>query len=565
MQLLKVQERINALPLNAASLSYLDRAAKGMDTEIPPFMALAGMNEMKRNMEYASTGQPPEEPINESLPKKVAQQMGLGQPMQPMQPGQPMQPPGQQLAQGIAQPMQQQMPQQMARGGLASVPIDPRMFDYRSGGIIAFDGNTDGSLVPKLLGVEGAEQDEDGDESPVPTTQELNALRKRLEGMLGQPAPTLASADEIRKQLEARNQYGVDPGPVGQQYLRGLDTIQKGQVEEDAKIAEDNARLKNIGISRALIRAGEGTRGGGGIAGLLGAFGESYAGVQEEDIKRSADLRDRDLARADVLNEATYAIQKLREAQRNGDEKGVMEQNQKLADLANKLNISKNELMGKLFLGETNLLKAKIAADKGTRPTDLASGVEEGLRAARALGDTRNDDVIREIVRNRLITAGAATAAGAAILGQASQAATATSAQDLTEDQHNTARRGSAIDNVDKRLADPRNQFARELRRLQREDQAFNNPPTPLIGDAPPKPAVRQDKAGEYREKLYEKEYEKLPPFRRATSGTPAPGAATTYPVPNASAINALKSNQGSPEQCDAIFGPGAARKILGK
>ena len=387
MQLLKVQERINALTPSPASLAYLKRAVAGMDTEIPPFMALVGMNEMERNLEYASAGQPPEESINQSLPKQLAQKMGLGQPMQPMQqgqpmqpgqqmqPGQPMQPPGQQLAQGIAQPMQQQMPQQMARGGLASVPIDPRMFDYRSGGIIAFAGDEDGSVVPKLLGVEGAEQDEDGDESPVPTTQELNALRKRLEGMLGQPAPTLASADEIRKQLEARNQYGVDPGPVGQQYLRGLDTIQKGQVEEDAQIAADNARLKNIGISRALIRAGEGTRGGGGIAGLLGAFGESYAGVQEEDIKRSADLRGRDLARAGVLNEATYAIQKLREAQRSGDEKGVMEQNQKLAELANKLNISKNELMGKLFASETGLLKAKIAAGKPRADTKVPEAV----------------------------------------------------------------------------------------------------------------------------------------------------------------------------------------------
>ena len=256
------------------------------------------------------------------------------------------------------------MPQQMARGGLASVPIDPRMFDYRSGGIIAFDGVTDGSLVRLGEGFDAGGEREDDDESPVLTAQELNALRKRLEGMMGQPAPTLASADEIRKQLEARNQYGVDPGPVGQQYLRGLDTIQKGQVEEDAQIAADNARLKNIGISRALIRAGEGTRGGGGIAGLLGAFGESYAGAQEEDIKRSADLRGRDLTRAGVLNEATYAVQKLREAQRSGDEKGVMEQNQKLAELANKLNISKNELMGKLVASETGLLKAKIAAGK---------------------------------------------------------------------------------------------------------------------------------------------------------------------------------------------------------
>ena len=166
MQLLKVQERINALTPSLASLAYLKRAAAGMDTEIPPFMALIGMNEMERDLEYASAGQPPEEPINQSLPKQVAQKLGLGQPMQPMQPmqpGQPMQPLGQQLAQGIAQPMQQQMPQQMARGGLASVPIDPRMFDYRSGGIIAFAGDEDGSLVRLGEGFDAGGEREDGD------------------------------------------------------------------------------------------------------------------------------------------------------------------------------------------------------------------------------------------------------------------------------------------------------------------------------------------------------------------------------------------------------------------
>ena len=257
----------------------------------------------------------------------------------------------------------QQMPQQMARGGLASVRIDPRMFDYGSGGIVSFNGEDD-SAVQLGEGFPAGGIDEEGNEQPVLTTQQLRALRARLEGMMGQPAPTLDSAEVVRKKLEERNQYGVDPGPVGQKYLAGLDTIQQYQVAEDAKIKEDNERLKNIGISRALIRAGEGTRGGGGIAGLLGAFGESYAGVQEEDIKRAADLRGRDLTRAGVLNEATYAIQKLREAQRSGDEKGVMEQQQKLADLANKLNISKNELMGKLFASETGLLKAKITADK---------------------------------------------------------------------------------------------------------------------------------------------------------------------------------------------------------
>jgi len=483
--------------------------------------------------------------------------------------------------------MPQQMPQQMARGGLASIRIDPRMFDYGSGGVVSFAGDTDGSLAQVGEGFPaGGIDDEEGNEQPVLTTEQLRALRARLEGRLGQAAPTLDSAAVVRKNLEERNQYGVDPGPVGQKYLAGLDTIQQYQVAEDAKIKEDNDRLKNIGISRALIRAGEGTRGGGGIAGLLGAFGESYAGVQEEDIKRAADLRGRDLTRAGVLNEATYAIQKLREAQRSGDEKGVMEQNQKLADLANKLNISQNELMGKLFASETNLLKAKIAAGKGKSPTDLASGVEEGLRAARASGDTRNEDVIRKEVRNALITAGVAVTAGAAIAGQGTQAETATAERDRkvaeAVSERNRKIQADAADNLTKILDDPRSLESRKLNELRRADRAFNNPPEPLIGAAPPKPAVPQDTAGDYKKQLMREQVAELnrttpavvgaapaaagaAPAAPAGAAAAAPAAATTYPVPNAGAINALKSNQGSPEQFDAIFGPGAAKKILGK
>ena len=533
MQLLKVQERINALPHNPASLAYLDRAAKGMDTEIPPFMALAGMNEMKRNMEYASTGQPPEEPINQSLPKQVAQKMGLGQPMQPgqqMQPGQPMQPFGQQLAQGIAQPMLQQMPQQMAGGGLASIRIDPRMFDYGSGGVVSFAqagrvfapsgrfGNADSDQIDPTV--------DDGETSAEEAAARRKELEARYDALTKEIDPNRQTAIAIEAERRKVGNYGVDEGPLGKEYLTGLAQIQELKKAERARQAEDNKSRDYLGIGNALIAAGNATRGQSGMGAFLGGFGQQAGQEMMASQQRDAALRGQGIAEEDFLNEAKNKLQALRQAKLSGDVAKEVELQHQLADLANKARTAQYASLAAQITAMSRIVSAGIAADKGTRPTDLAGGVEEGLRAARARGDKRNDDVIREEVRNRLITAGVATTAAATIAGQTSQAATATSAQDLTEDQHNTARRDLAIDNVDKRLADFRNQFARELRRLQREDQAFNNPPTPLIGDAPPKPAVRQDKAGEYREKLYEKEYEKLPPFRRATSGTPAPGAA---------------------------------------
>jgi hypothetical protein len=513
MQLLKVQERINALPLNAASLSYLDRAAKGMDTEIPPFMALAGMNEMKRNMEYASTGQPPEEPINESLPKQVAQQMGLGQPMQPMQQGQPqgqpMQPPGQ-LAQGIAQPMQQ-----MARGGLASVRIDPRMFDYGSGGVVSFAagervfadsgrfGNADSDQIDPIADDEETSADED--------RARLIALRLQQNTERGRVGPTQQTPSDIQAEILARGNSGVDQGPLGAEYLTGLEKIQELKRVERERQAEDNKRRKDLDFWSGIRAAAEATRGQGndfgGFSAALGGFGAAQNKSELAALDRDAALRGQGITETEIFNEAKSKIQNLRQAKLSGDVAQIVKLQNDIADLANKASTAN---MSSLSAEITALLRkeaARITAGKGRSPTDLASGVEEGLRAARASGDTRNEDVIRKEVRNALITAGVAVTAGATTAGQVSSANTADKAQTLIADEQKRKTYQEAVKTVDLRLKDFRSNEYRRLRELQDEDEAYNDPKAKgLFGKKPPPPAERQNKAEAYVKKLYEDE-----------------------------------------------------------
>ena len=572
MQLLKVQERINALPLNAASLSYLDRAAKGMDTEIPPFMALAGMNEMKRNMEYASTGQPPEEPINESLPKKVAQQMGLGQPMQPMQQGQPMQQPMQppeQLAQGIAQPMPQQMPQQMAGGGLASVRIDPRMFDYGSGGVVSF---VEGNRVYALPGRFDIEEDDD-ETTAEQAKARLIELRRQQDVERARENPPQETADVIDARRRKEGNYGASTGPLGEEYLTGLAQIQELKKAERARQAEDNKSRDFLGITNALIAAGNATRGQSGMGGLLSGFGQQAGQEMIASQERDATLRGQGITEAGIVNEAKNKVQGLRQAKLSGDVAQIVKLQSELADLASKARTANMTSLSAEITAVARILSAGIAADKGTRPTDETSNVEEYLRAKQAAGDKRHPDIIRSEGRDKRLALMAslaqkseATAAIAATAGAGQNLTAADQTRKAAEDvaERNRKIQADAADNLTKILADRNSLESRKLNELRRADRAYNNPPKPRFGDAPPKPDVLQDTAGDYKKQLMREQVAEL---NRTTpaAAAPAAGAATTYPVPNASAINALKSSEGSPEQFDAIFGPGAARKILGK
>jgi hypothetical protein len=146
MNLVKLQDDLKMLPMAA-----LQSKAQGQDPQVPPWLATSVLNERmdaqkKAGLAQGAQGEQPS--IAEQLNQKAglmalqgqqqqqAQQQMMSQMAQAPQP----------TPEGVPQPEQQPQPQMMAEGGLARLPVNPRMFDYRAGGIIGFAG--EGEIPP---------------------------------------------------------------------------------------------------------------------------------------------------------------------------------------------------------------------------------------------------------------------------------------------------------------------------------------------------------------------------------------------------------------------------------
>jgi hypothetical protein len=137
------------LGIGRPALEPKARNPKGYDpiSKTPSWLALAALNEIVASEEEAKLSRgaatEPLPSIKEQLSQKAASMQADAQKQQSA-----MQRMSEQMAQapqptpeGIPQPKpqpQEEPPVMMAHGGLARLPIDSRMFDYREGGIISF-------------------------------------------------------------------------------------------------------------------------------------------------------------------------------------------------------------------------------------------------------------------------------------------------------------------------------------------------------------------------------------------------------------------------------------------
>jgi hypothetical protein len=129
---------------------------KGYDpvSKTPSWLALAALNEIVASEEQAKLAQGAATAPLPSVKEQLSQKAGL-MALQGQQQQQAQQQMMSQMAQapqptpeGVPQPEQQPQPQMMAGGGLARLPVDSRMFDYREGGIIGFNG-VESSDIPE--------------------------------------------------------------------------------------------------------------------------------------------------------------------------------------------------------------------------------------------------------------------------------------------------------------------------------------------------------------------------------------------------------------------------------
>jgi len=144
MNLVKLQDDLKMLPMAA-----LQSKAQGQDPSVPPWLATSVLNERMDAQKKAGLAQGAKE-NQPSIAEQLTQKAGL-MALQGQQQKQAQQQMMQQMAQapqpapeGVPQPdMQPQEEQMMAQGGLARLPVNPRMFDYRAGGIIRFANEGD--------------------------------------------------------------------------------------------------------------------------------------------------------------------------------------------------------------------------------------------------------------------------------------------------------------------------------------------------------------------------------------------------------------------------------------
>ena len=151
----EAQAKLAKLPVSPEAIDYLMALANGANSEIPRFMALGRLEQMKQELASNKPSQPPQGTVKD----KIEQAVGImalrgGQQQQAAQQMAQAAPQG--IPQGIPQPQMQpqseeeQMPemdvQTGADGGLMRARVDPRMFDFAPGGIVSFAGDT-GSRV----------------------------------------------------------------------------------------------------------------------------------------------------------------------------------------------------------------------------------------------------------------------------------------------------------------------------------------------------------------------------------------------------------------------------------
>ena len=151
MNLVKLQDDLRMLPM-----ALLDAKAKGQDPNVPAWLATGVLNEKLDAQKRAGLAQGAAKGSLPSVAEQIQQKAGL-MALQGQRQQQSQQQMGEQAAQAPTPtaentPQPEGQPQEefaAAGGGIARLPVDSRMFDYRGGGIIAFAGDgEEGSKVP---------------------------------------------------------------------------------------------------------------------------------------------------------------------------------------------------------------------------------------------------------------------------------------------------------------------------------------------------------------------------------------------------------------------------------
>jgi hypothetical protein len=303
MNLVEINEYLKGAPLQ-----LLGQYANGKDPIIPAYMAtgeIARREAMKQRMavtQQAAQGKMPT--VKEQVEQKAglmslqAQQQQQGQQrMMEQARAQPMPIPEQ-----APQPTEQAEETEMARGGIARLPVRGDMYDFARGGIIAFAGEGR-SDVPA---VEETEEEKklrvmrellsQGNNSISQNAQGLKSLASRPAEQ-GEKAATLqelmSGPATMRAAQQALNPQTIEEINAARLRSRELAGV-KGEYGEEQRqrLAEEEAQykemLKDRGTNRLLaVLSGMGR---GGLGGAAPAYLQTQAAEQAADIAQKRRL-----------------------------------------------------------------------------------------------------------------------------------------------------------------------------------------------------------------------------------------------------------------------------------
>lgn len=358
MNLIQIQDRLKELPNSPQVMQLLASYANGANPEVPPYLAMTEMMRRKKLESQHGGIAAPQGTIKDKL-----EQDAMLAAMQPKPAANT----------GGANP---------AMTGIAAAPMQGGATNFAPGGIVAFARGSDKDGVDEGYGDDEDEGD-DGEEhlvdsirkervpqaAPVSTTgvttaQKLAELEQRMRARESAEAPTMESPIALQNRLAKENpeMYGMLNVPVGKEYLAGLRALQEKQA------AEEDIQRKGIEGSRlsdffkSLIAAGEATRGQRGIGALLGGYGSSAMALDEQRRQQLAGIRQQALKRDELMNSAMFEVSKLQRAQAEGDVKAEQQHVAKVAEIAAKLGVSVNSLLGKQYTGLAGLRQKELGA-----------------------------------------------------------------------------------------------------------------------------------------------------------------------------------------------------------
>lgn len=343
LNLVQIQDKLKDLPTQAVA-AY----ANGQNPMVPPYLALGELNRRKQMEQSAAAEQAKSMGDQPTIKEQTEQQLGLMN-LQQQRQQQAAQQMGNAMANTVAPvpPGVGQQPVQMARGGLARLPIRPTMFkrsDYAGGGIVAFQsgGEPDQEMrdfdqAAALYEAEREAKMAKENAKPVDTSDLIKTLVKKAN-------ETKTLEDIVAETKEAKRLMGVseDPYAESRKEREGLVALRRAY-EADQPGRDLRATL--LGIAKA--------KPGQGLGMALGSGSEEYA--KEEERFRSLQDQQR-------IQEMQWlrADEKEKDAAARGDAKAVLEAQKDKDDL--------NFKIAKLSQDKENYLYLKVQNAINTNP-----------------------------------------------------------------------------------------------------------------------------------------------------------------------------------------------------